>query len=137
MAGASQSLDRRVWFNMQTLVSSLIPTIVAVVVVFVGMNKNLALVEQRLDQFEEKLQDTRINTVSRVEFNNLQSQVRLRSDDPYKGSDAMRDFQLRDFRINRIESELKDIDIYLHRIYPDWKDHDHDQKVKKGRKREE
>lgn len=115
--------DRRSnnWFSKQAIISSLIPTISAIIIVGIGMNKQLALIEQKMTTFETSLADVRNQSVSKVEFEALVAVVTLKHDDPYHGSDALKDFKFRDFRIDKLENKYSIIESYLYVLHPNWK----------------
>lgn len=119
----SENDDRRhdKWFNKQAIVSALIPSVISLTIMFVGMKQQLALMDQKLEVFEDKLKEVKSDSIGRIEFNNLAAIVKANGSDVYHTSDAKRDFQFRDFRIDKLESKAEMMETYLFILNPNWK----------------
>lgn len=95
----------------------LIPVLAIILANYVSIQTTLV----RYENLEARLNQMDVRHVSKNELTAALSEVKFRSDDPYKGSDAVKDFALRDSELNVIRESIKELKSYMTYRYPDWR----------------
>jgi len=84
----------------------LIPSLIFIFTVIMGTKTVVTELRVELKNITERLDDYAESHVTKDQMANVLAELRFRSDDPYRGADALRDFNLRDEKILHLQKSL-------------------------------